>query len=321
MALAGGLTYAFLSLSSVGEGQVGIKLTGGQMDDAVNSGWTHVIPIYQGFKIYDADNTTTIELVGQQVYYSPDSSTNEEKTQADSLSDNSQQYTNHDFTIRFQLDPRAVPALHRRFGSMDAINKLVRDAGIEAYKAVVRKIDPLKINTQREAIGPDVAKLMEAAVSKELGSLVVIDGYGKTVIDEKTGGPLVIQTPIKLSSVRFLDFKFPDGVENAFETANAARAGVQRAEFERRAAEISVETQRLAGEAEGAKALAKATAEATAISVQGKALAANPRVIELRAIEAWKDGGSQVPKTYVSGGPNGSGIVPFLPIGTSPTNE
>lgn len=302
--VAGGLTALFLTVAATGiykvpEGTATIETWGGAISDVSQPGFHYAVPLIQSTHPYNTTKVFEVPLEGLNIYYSPDEIERDETdvegegpATEDVASDNAQQYTIHTANIRVSIDPEITEVLHRKYQSMDAIQRLVRDRGTEAYKAVVRKIDPLKINAQRELIGPNAKAILQAAIDEEVGQ----------------------EGAIKIESVVFLDFNFESGVEQAFEAANKERAGVQAEQYKLEKEGIRVQTAAKEGEADAAREKAAALGRAEAIRSEGAALRENPEVLNLRAIEAWKSGGAQVPGTLVV--PDGNGATEFLlPLG------
>lgn len=278
------------TLYNVGEGQRAVVLTGGQVTAVTGPGWHSRVPLYQSYSKYDAGKLSELQLKGLNIYYSPDAEAHTgPATINDTATANAQQYTVHDIAVRFTTNPEHTKLLHGRYQSSHAIESFVRDQIAESYKSVIRKIDPLKINTKRDVVGPETRELAQ----KRIDAIVGVPGA------------------IKIDSVIFVDFHFEKGVAAAFEKANGERASIQAANYAKERQAVQVESERLAGEAQGARALAVAKANAEVIRLEGEALAKNPSVLQLRWIDAWKDG-AHVPQVVTGNGP-GSPFIFQLP--------
>lgn len=305
------------------EGTTTIETSGGSIDEVNNAGWHVRVPVINDQVDYDTGRIFEVPMEKLNIYYSPDEAVAQkaveapvEQTKADvdaakkAKSDeiakqNAQQYTIHSAVIRATINPTvvdpvskdpAVVAFHKKYQSMDAIRRLVWDRGTEAYKSVVRKIDPLKINAHRDDVGPSTKDILQARLDAETG----------------------IPGGIQVDSVIFVNFHFEQGVENAFEKANEARASVQAEQYALEKESIKVETAAKQGQAKAAAEVAEAEGRAQAIEKEGQALKKFPEVITLRGLQAWEAGGSKVPDTWVTSGSdsNGNGsVVPFIPIG------
>jgi|AVFP01.1.fsa_nt_gi regulator of protease activity HflC (stomatin/prohibitin superfamily) len=291
--------YAALGIYTVPEGHNAVETFGGRITGTVGPGFHHVFPVIEGRTTYNTTKVFEIPLRNLEIYYSPDEkppeayvATANGKSIAEIRDNNAQQYTVHQAVIRASTNPEYTQDLHRKYQSMASIARLVSDRGVQAYKDAVRQIDPLKINSQRSIIGTKTKDKLQRTIDEEVG----------------------IPEAIHVESVVFLDFNFERGVAAKFEEANQARAGIQAEEFARQKAKISVEKQRLEGQAQAAREAAAAQGRADAIRIEGQALAANPAIIELRKIEAWKHGGAQVPQTLLVPEENGAANV-ILPLG------
>ena len=100
----------------------------------------------------------------------------------------------------------------------------------------------------------------------------------------------------------------------AVDQAAAAKALVEKTEQEKRQAQIEAERVRIAaaGQANAQIESARGEAEAAAIRAQAEALAANPRLVELRKAEKWN---GELPRSMLSN------VVPFMNVdqtGTAP---
>ncbi|MDD9900496.1 MAG: SPFH domain-containing protein [Alphaproteobacteria bacterium] len=324
-ALALGATGCY----QTGEGETTLELSGGKVTEENGPGWHALVPIMDSTVTYPTGSVIEVPLTGLEVYYSPDvtatapaeektdaaenaeadtttaaqdnstgESTDAEEINTQNIADaNAQQYTTHKATIRATVNKEHVTAIHGKYHSVEKIQRLLVDMGTEAYKSVVRKIDPLKINTKRDEIGIEATALLQKKLDRETG----------------------IPNSIIVSSVAFVDFDFEAGVKSSFETANEERAGIQAEQYKRQKAQIRIQTQSMEGQADAARIIAAAEGRAQAAEKEGQQLRKYPEVLQIRAIEAWEKGGSKVPATYVnSGGDNGKAVVPFLPVGPAP---
>ena len=180
------------------------------------------------------------------------------------------------FAINFRLDPQKIVEIRRKQGTLENIvAKIIAPQTQESFKiaAALRNVE--EAITQRNQLKEDFDNALSSRLEK----------YGIIVLD---------------TSVVDLDFspQFATAVEEKQIAEQKARKAVYIAnEAEQKAlAEIN----RAKGKAEAQKLLAET------LKAQGGRL-----VLEKEAIEAWREGGSQVPKVLVMSG-EGASSLPFL---------
>ena len=275
------------------------KPSGAASRGTVGPGFHHVFPVIEGRTTYNTTKVFEIPLRNLEIYYSPDEkppeayvATANGKSIAEIRDNNAQQYTVHQAVIRASTNPEYTQDLHRKYQSMASIARLVSDRGVQAYKDAVRQIDPLKINSQRSIIGTKTRTSSSARSTKR-----------SAYLRPSTWSPWCFWT-LTLRGAWRPSLRRP---------TRLARAYRPRSSRDQKA-KISVEKQRLEGQAQAAREAAAAQGRADAIRIEGQALAANPAIIELRKIEAWKHGGAQVPQTLLVPEENGAANV-ILPLG------
>lgn len=180
------------------------------------------------------------------------------------------------FAINFRLDPQKIVEIRRKQGTLENIvAKIIAPQTQESFKiaAALRNVE--EAITKRNQLKQDFDDALSTRLEK----------YGIIVLD---------------TSVVDLSFsaQFAKAVEEKQIAEQKARKAVYIAsEAEQKAlAEIN----RAKGKAEAQKLLAET------LKAQGGRL-----VLEKEAIEAWREGGAQVPKVLVING-DGSSSLPFL---------
>ncbi|MGR3276776.1 prohibitin family protein [Acaryochloris marina] len=181
------------------------------------------------------------------------------------------------FAINFRLDATEVVEVRRKQGSLqNIVSKIIAPQTQESFKIAASRRTVEEAITQREVLKSD----FDDALSKRL------EKYGIIVLD---------------TSVVDLDFS-PEFAQ-AVEEKQIAEQRAQRAVYVAREAEQEAlaEVNRAKGKAEAQRLLAETLKD------QGGKL-----VLQKEAIEAWRKGGSQMPRVLISGSGKDSGQVPFL---------
>lgn len=181
------------------------------------------------------------------------------------------------FAINFRLDATEVVEVRRKQGSLqNIVSKIIAPQTQESFKIAASRRTVEEAITQREVLKSD----FDDALSKRL------EKYGIIVLD---------------TSVVDLDFS-PEFAQ-AVEEKQIAEQRAQRAVYVAREAEQEAlaEVNRAKGKAEAQRLLAETLKD------QGGKL-----VLEKEAIEAWRQGGSQMPRVLISGSGKDGGQMPFL---------
>ncbi|UJB71462.1 prohibitin family protein [Acaryochloris sp. 'Moss Beach'] len=181
------------------------------------------------------------------------------------------------FAINFRLDATEVVEVRRKQGSLqNIVSKIIAPQTQESFKIAASRRTVEEAITQREVLKSD----FDDALSKRL------EKYGIIVLD---------------TSVVDLDFS-PEFAQ-AVEEKQIAEQRAQRAVYVAREAEQEAlaEVNRAKGKAEAQRLLAETLKD------QGGKL-----VLQKEAIEAWRKGGSQMPRVLISGSGKDNGQVPFL---------
>jgi len=179
------------------------------------------------------------------------------------------------FAINFRLDPLEVVTIRRTQGSLESIvAKIIAPQTQEAFKiaAAVRTVE--EAITKRSELKQDFDNALDQRLRK----------YGIIVLDTSV-----------------VDLNFSPEFAKAVEDKQIAEQKAQRAVYIAKEAEqeAQADINRAKGRAEAQRLLAET------LKAQGGQL-----VLQKEAIEAWRQGGAQMPKVLVTGDSQGS--FPFL---------
>ena len=180
------------------------------------------------------------------------------------------------FAINFRLDPLAVVEIRRTQGTLaNIVSKIIAPQTQESFKIAAARRTVEEAITKRNELKQD----FDNALSQRL------EKYGIIVLD---------------TSVVDLDFspEFAKAVEEKQIAEQRAKRAIYVAQEAEQEAQADVN--RAKGKAEAQRLLAET------LKAQGGQL-----VLQKEAIQAWKDGGSQMPNVLVMGGNENAGI-PFL---------
>ncbi len=180
------------------------------------------------------------------------------------------------FAINFRLDPLQVVEIRRKQGTLqNIVAKIIAPQTQESFKIAAAKRTVEEAITKRNELKTD----FDTALSDRL------DKYGIKVLDTSV-----------------VDLDFSPEFSKAVEEKQIAEQKAQRAVYVAREAEqqAQADVNRAKGKAEAQKLLAET------LRAQGGQL-----VLQKEAIEAWREGGAQMPKVLVTNG-DSQGGVPFL---------
>ncbi len=180
------------------------------------------------------------------------------------------------FAINFRLDPLQVVDIRRTQGTLqNLVSKVIAPQTQEAFKiaAALRTVE--EAVTKRSELKRDFDSTLNQRLEK----------YGIIVLDTSV-----------------IDLTFSPEFAKAVEEKQIAEQRAQRAVYVAQEAEqeAQAEVNRAKGKAEAQKLLAET------LKAQGGEL-----VLQKEAIEAWRQGGAQMPKVLVMSGDSNS-TVPFL---------
>ena len=180
------------------------------------------------------------------------------------------------FAINFRLDPVQVVKIRREQGTLqNLVAKVIAPQTQESFKIAAARRTVEEAITKREELKSDFDNALGARLDK----------YGIIVLDTSV-----------------IDLTFSPEFARAVEDKQIAEQKAQRAVYvaEEAEQEAEAEINRAKGKAEAQKLLAET------LKAQGGQL-----VLQKEAIEAWKKGGSQMPKVLVIGSDK-SQQVPFI---------
>ena len=180
------------------------------------------------------------------------------------------------FAINFRLDPLQVVEIRRKQGTLqNIVSKIIAPQTQESFKIAAARRTVEEAITKRDELKED----FDNALSDRL------DKYGILILDTSV-----------------VDLSFSPEFARAVEEKQIAEQKSQRAVYVAREAEqqAQADINRAKGKAEAQRLLAET------LRAQGGEL-----VLQKEAIEAWREGGAQMPKVLVSGN-DSQGGVPFL---------
>lgn len=180
------------------------------------------------------------------------------------------------FAINFRLDPTQVVEIRRKQGTLqNIVAKIIAPQTQESFKIAAAKRTVEQAITQRSELKQDFDDALGERLNK----------YGIIVLDTSV-----------------VDLTFSPEFARAVEEKQIAEQRAQRAVYIAQEAEqqAQADINRAKGKAEAQRLLAET------LKAQGGGL-----VLQKEAIEAWREGGAQMPKVLVMGGDNRQN-VPFL---------
>jgi regulator of protease activity HflC (stomatin/prohibitin superfamily) len=180
------------------------------------------------------------------------------------------------FAINFRLDPLQVVEIRRTQGTLqNIVSKIVAPQTQESFKIAAARRTVEEAITKRNELKDDFDNALNSRLEK----------YGIIVLDTSV-----------------VDLAFSPEFAKAVEDKQIAEQKAQRAVYVAREAEqqAQADINRAKGKAEAQRLLAET------LKAQGGEL-----VLQKEAIEAWREGGAQMPKVLVMGKDSNSS-VPFL---------
>lgn len=180
------------------------------------------------------------------------------------------------FAINFRLDPTKVVEIRRTQGSLqNIVAKIIAPQTQESFKIAAARRTVEEAITQRSELKEDFDNALNSRLEK----------YGIIVLDTSV-----------------VDLNFSPEFARAVEDKQIAEQRAQRAVYVAQEAEqqAQADINRAKGKAEAQRLLAET------LKAQGGQL-----VLQKEAIEAWREGGGQMPQVLVMSGEN-HGAIPFL---------
>ena len=180
------------------------------------------------------------------------------------------------FAINFRLDPIQIVEIRRKQGTLqNIVSKIIAPQTQESFK----------IAAARRTVEEAITKRSELKEDFDVALGTRLDKYGIIILDTSV-----------------VDLSFSPEFARAVEEKQIAEQKSQRAVYVAREAEqqAQADINRAKGKAEAQRLLAET------LKAQGGEL-----VLQKEAIEAWREGGAQMPKVLVTGS-DSKGGVPFL---------
>lgn len=181
------------------------------------------------------------------------------------------------FAINFRLDPTQVVNIRRTQGSLqNIVAKIIAPQTQESFKIAAARRTVEEAITKRSELKEDFDMALDSRLEK----------YGIIVLDTSV-----------------VDLNFSPEFARAVEEKQIAEQRAQRAVYVAQEAEqqAQADVNRAKGKAEAQRLLAET------LKAQGGEL-----VLQKEAIEAWREGGAQMPNVLVLGGDKNPGAIPFL---------
>lgn len=180
------------------------------------------------------------------------------------------------FAINFRLDPLQVVEIRRTQGTLaNIVSKIIAPQTQESFKIAASRKTVEEAITRRTELKQDFDDVLGTRLEK----------YGIIVLDTSV-----------------IDLEFSPEFARSVEDKQIAEQRAKRAIYVAQEAEqeAQADINRATGKAEAQRLLAET------LKAQGGEL-----VLQKEAIQAWKEGGSQMPEVLVSGG-TGQSSIPFL---------
>lgn len=181
------------------------------------------------------------------------------------------------FAINFRLDPLKVVEIRRTQGSLqNIVSKIIAPQTQESFKIAAAKRTVEEAITKRTELKDDFDNALNSRLEK----------YGIIVLDTSV-----------------VDLTFSPEFARAVEEKQIAEQRAQRAVYIAQEAEqqAQADINRAKGKAEAQRLLAET------LNAQGGTL-----VLQKEAIEAWREGGAQMPKVLITNGGSSNGNIPFI---------
>lgn len=186
------------------------------------------------------------------------------------------------FAINFRLDPLQVVEIRRTQGTLaNIVSKIIAPQTQESFKIAASRKTVEEAITRRTELKQDFDDVLGTRLEK----------YGIIVLDTSV-----------------IDLEFSPEFARSVEDKQIAEQRAKRAIYVAQEAEqeAQAEINRATGKAEAQRLLAET------LKAQGGEL-----VLQKEAIQAWREGGSQMPEVLVSGGSEQSGIPLLFNLNTA----
>lgn len=266
--VVGGSVFTMLCVEKVPAGYVAgqYSVNGGVKNEVLTSGWHIVSP---------AIRVSKYSVATEQLYMSKDKREGSKDDESFDVTCKDGKL-NADFEMSYSFDAEEIPAVMKRYRGMsgeDIVSSVVRGKIKTFINEETSKFTVMDAHLEKKG---ELNKTIFARLKKELKA------YGITV------------ESANLSATR------PD--------EKLANAIAERSEANQKLEKIKLEAQIIEQEAENKRIEAQGEADAKLIKAQGEAEAnevlqqsITDKLLKQQAIEAWREGGSQVPQVVGSG--------------------
>ena len=196
-----------------------------------------------------------------------------------------------ELTVPFSLNAKFAGEVFKKIGNLDQVEAIIINPGVlESVKAIAAKYTAEELITKREEVKTKVEDAIKNYVNQ-------------TLTDRGITGA------VDIGNVAITHFDFSKDFNRSIELKVKAEQDALRAENEKRQkvteAEATRDSQKATADGEAYAMDVRSKAEAAAIQRRAQALATNPEIVQLNAVERW-DGHLPV---YTGGGP-----VPFINV-------
>jgi prohibitin 2 len=194
--------------------------------------------------------------------------------------------------VQHSMIPALAPKGMAEIGNVEAFDAtVIRPAVLESTKAIMARYTAEQLVTMRNQVKTE----MDAAIQEFINHTLLAKG---------------VNGAMDIANVAINDFDFSDQFNQSIEAkVQADQIALQAVANKRKTttdAEALAAAKKLEADARAYEINAEAESKAKAIEIEGKALAANPNLVQLRFVESW-DGKLPV---YSGGGD----AVPFMNI-------
>lgn len=266
--VVGGSVFTMLCVEKVPAGYVAgqYSVNGGVKNEVLTSGWHVVSP---------AIRISKYSVATEQLYMSRDKREGSKDDESFDVTCKDGKL-NADFEMSYSFDADEIPSVMKRYRGMsgeDIMNSVVRGKIKTFINEETSKFTVMDAHLEKRG---ELNKAIFARLKKELKA------YGITV------------ESANLSATR------PDEkLANAIAERSEANQKLEKIKLEAQIIEQEAENKRIEAQGEADAKLIKAQGEAEANEVLQNSITSN--LLKQQAIEAWREGGSQVPQVVGSG--------------------
>lgn len=223
-------------------------------------------------------------------------------------------------TVRYRISPDQVANVYENYSHDGDLSSYVQTAIQEVFKAVTAQYEATDLIGERSKVSADIFTALQAKLNK----------YGATVVNIDMRNFEFNKQYMEAVNEKVTQEQKRLAAENQVKTIQAEQqAKVAVADAEAKAREAQADGQKYAtiaaADAQAASIRAVADANAHATEVQGKAVAANPQILELKRIEVQlelaKNYKGDVPQMVIGEGTKGSNFIPFLDVNKALNNK